>query len=163
MAVWLWAGAPDTAKTRAKRGPGVRVQLNQAELREFLQGPSGPVFRRVASYSRRVENRAKQKVGVDSGRLRSSINHTVNVDGGKVIGRVGSMVDYARYHHDGTGIYGPSGQPIRPTSSKVLVFTPKGSRTKVFAHQVRGSPPNPYLKEALREIVPWPLQATREG
>lgn len=136
----------------------MQVRLNQAALNEFLRGSSGPVVREIASYSRQVSNRAKQKVGVDSGRLRSSIQHIVNVEGTRVVGRVGSGVQYARYHHDGTGIYGPEGRPIRPRNAHMLAFVPKGQKGVVFAHQVRGSRPNPYLVDALEEIVPWPVR-----
>lgn len=140
----------------------MRVHLNQARIQELLRSSSGPVAREVNSYARRVANRAKQKVGVDSGRLRSSINHTLNIDGARIVGRVGSLVDYARYHHDGTGIYGPTGRPITPRNGKFLVFPGKGGGT-VFARQVRGSPPNPFLVSALEETVPWPVRRTREG
>lgn len=141
----------------------MRVTLNQAALEAFLRSPQGPVFKEVASYTRRVHNRARQEVGVDSGRLRSSLSHTMNVDGNRVVGRVGSVVAYARFHHDGTGIYGPTGRPIRPKNSSHLVFHPKGSKVLVFATQVKGSKPNPFLVRALVETVPWPVQRTREG
>lgn len=140
----------------------MRVRLNQARIQELLRSSSGPVAREVNSYARRVANSAKQKVGVDSGRLRSSISHTLNIDGARVVGRVGSLVDYALYHHDGTGIYGPTGRPITPRNGQFLVFPGKGGGM-VFAKQVRGSRPNPFLVLALEEVVPWPVQRAREG
>lgn len=44
---------------------------------------------------------------------------------------------------DGTGIFGPSGQPIRPTNGKVLSFMVGGR--KVFVRSVKGSPKRPFL------------------
>lgn len=140
----------------------MRVRLDQASINELLRGPSGPVVKQVGTYSRQVANVAKQNVGVDTGRLRSSIQHTVEVRGTKVVGRVGSLVDYARYHHDGTGIYGPAGRPITPRNGQFLVFPGKGGGM-VFAKQVQGSRPNPFLVLALEEVVPWPVQRAREG
>lgn len=135
----------------------MRVTLDRAAIDRLLHSDSGPVVRRVASLGRQVENRAKQKVGVDTGRLRGSISHVVNTEPGRVVARVGSSVQYARYHHDGTGVYGPKGRPIRPKTASHLVFRPKGSNVLVFASQVQGSRPNPYLVDALTEVVPWPV------
>ncbi|WP_435111317.1 hypothetical protein [Nocardiopsis synnemataformans] len=136
----------------------MRVYLHHFELEELLRGPHGPVVQEVTSRSRTVSNLAKRKVGVDTGRLKGSIRFTVRVQGSRVIGTVGSMVQYAPYHHEGTGIYGPRRQPIRPVKAKVLAFKPKGSRATVFATQVRGARPNPFLIDALREAVPWPVR-----
>lgn len=46
--------------------------------------------------------------------------------GAKYVG-VGSAVEYA-IHTLGTGIYGPSGQRIRPTQKKALAFTVRGAK-----------------------------------
>lgn len=136
----------------------VDVELDHGAIREFLLSPQGPVFREVERYTRRTANRAKQLVGVDTGRLRSSVQHTVVIEGNRVVGRVGTLVEYALYHHQGTGIYGPSGRPIRPRRARVLVFTPAGSSDPVFAQEVRGSRPNPFLVQALEDVVPWPMR-----
>lgn len=135
----------------------MRVELNRSALEELLRSPAGPVVREVTKYTRMTENRAKTKVGVDTGRLRSSITGTVTAEGTRIVGRVGSGVVYAAYHHQGTGVYGPKGRPIRPKNGPFLVFTPKGAKRPVFARQVSGSKPNPYLVDALRETVPWKI------
>lgn len=140
----------------------MRVNLNQAAINELLRGPHGPVVREVNAVTRRVEMRAKTKVGVDSGRLRSSIQRTLSVELTRVVGRVGTAVQYGLYHHQGTGIYGPRRRPIRPKKAGgVLVFTPKGSTQVVVAREVQGSRPNPFLVDALREVSPWPVVPTR--
>lgn len=69
---------------------------------------------------------------------------------------VGTNVRYARWLQEGTGIYGPSGEPIRPKNGKVLSFM-LGNR-RVFAKSVKGTPPRPYLfidekvAEAIRDV-----------
>ncbi|MEU4675304.1 hypothetical protein AB0F91_47085 [Amycolatopsis sp. NPDC023774] len=68
----------------------------------------------------------------------------------------------------GTGVYVGRG-PIRPRNAKFLVFKPKnmgpvraggrGSRGGyVFAKQVKGVPPSPYLLRALEANSPWPVR-----
>lgn len=105
----------------------------------------------------RVETRAKVEISssprrVDTGRLRASI-HTSRIT--RVIGyprkgaRVGTSVFYARFVHDGTGIYGPRHTPIVPTTKRVLRFRPKGSLSYVYARSVRGMRRNQYLLNAL--------------
>jgi len=140
-----------------------RVIIHDQALRNLLTGPSGPVVQMVAGYSRRVENEAKRRCPVDEGRLRASVTATVSVEGDLVIGRIGTNVSYARDVHNGTGIYGPAGKLIVPTTAKALRFTPKGGGrgakgAVVFAKWSRGSRPNPFLVDALRAVVPWPLR-----
>lgn len=140
----------------------MRVTLDQQGLNELLASPQGPVVREMASLTRRTQNRAKQKVGVDTNRLRSSITGVVNTVGNKVVGTVGSSVQYAGYHHQGTGVYGPAGRPIRARPGRVLAFRPKGSQTIVYTREVQGSRPNPFLLEALREVLPgWTITENR--
>lgn len=136
----------------------MRVNLNQAGLDEILRSPTGPVVKEVTKRTRTTSNLAKRKVGVDTGRLKSAIQYTVNIQHDKVIGTVGAMVQYARYHHDGTGIHGPTGRPITPKNGPFLVFTPKGAKQAVFAKQVSGAKANPFLTDALAEAVPYPIQ-----
>jgi len=67
--------------------------------------------------------------------------------------RVGTNLAYARMVQEGTGIYGPSGEPITPKTGKYLVFTANG-RT-YFMRSVRGAPGRPflYVDERVAETV----------
>jgi hypothetical protein len=129
--------------------PGVRVIIHEVEMRRLLSSPSGPVIRDMLRRGVRVQAKARRFVGVDTGRLRSSITVSLVAAGTKIAVRVGTNVQYALWHHEGTGIYGPRHQPIRPVRAKVLVFKPKGSSVTVFARQVRGQPGTKFLTRAL--------------
>jgi hypothetical protein len=64
--------------------------------------------------------------------------------------RVGSGQYYAKWVHDGTGIYGPKARPITPKSAKYLAFKwKKRGNKQMFLKSVKGMKPNPYLKDAL--------------
>lgn len=154
----------------------VRITMNEAAIAELLTGQSGPVVRQVESWTTRTTTLAKTRCPADEGILRASIDGTVRVEGLRVIGRVGSPLEYALYVHDGTGIFGPKGKPIVPVSAKVLVFEPgrsigplarggkhlpKGKRGLVFAASVKGTPPNPFLFTALQDAVPFPVRRNR--
>jgi hypothetical protein len=52
--------------------------------------------------------------------------------------------------NDGTGIYGPRGQVIRPKSKKALKFTTKGGTT-VFAKYVRGIKPRRFVEKSITQ------------
>jgi hypothetical protein len=127
------------------------LEINRAELNQFLYGTGGPVVRKVTADTRRVQAYAKQYAPVDKGPLRASITAEVTSNPARqtVTGRVESRLPYAIYQELGTGIYGPRGAPIRPKRAKRLVFKPKGSNQFVFAKQVRGAPPQRYLTRAL--------------
>jgi hypothetical protein len=60
-------------------------------------------------------------------------------------------VRYARWVHNGTGIYGPRHRPIKPKRAKALRFKGRrfGKSGWVYARQVKGMKPNPFLEDAL--------------
>lgn len=142
----------------------VRIDINEAELNALLYSPTGPVVREVESVARRVVNAAKRRAPVDEGTLRASIASDLQIHPGRVTARIGSNLFYAIFQELGTGIYGPSGQVIRPRTAKVLKFkarraTPRSRRGGgfVFAQFVKGSPGIHYLVDALIAESPWPV------
>jgi hypothetical protein len=129
----------------------IRFEINASAMNNLLKGDSGAVRADLRARGTRVVNGAKQRCPVDSGRLRASITQESGSIGGQPVEYVGTNVEYARFIHDGTGIYGPRGVPIVPKRARFLVFTPRGSSTTVFAKQVRGVKPTPFLAEALQD------------
>ena len=127
--------------------------VDRDALLRRLFAPGGPVERDLYRRAIRVQTRARQILRsagrIDTGRLVNSITIEMVRRTGVPVARIGTNVSYGRYIHDGTGIYGPRGRPIRPVRARFLVFTPKGQTTPVFARQVRGVRPTPYLRDAL--------------
>ena len=123
-----------------------RMVTNHAEVKALLQSPQGAVVQDLLRRGRNVTNLAKRNAPVDTGRLRSDISMELRHDSVPFV-RIGNSADYALAVHEGTGIYGPSGRPIRPRRAKVLRFK-VGSRV-IYRPQVKGSPGRPYLRTAL--------------
>lgn len=123
------------------------------------------MVRHVTTLTRRTVNAGKRNCRVDEGKGRASITGVVTTTPSAVRGRVGSPLDYMLYQHEGTGIYGPRGTPIRPVHRKFLRFEVKsgkaaaGRRPVVFAKQVRGVVGDKFLLRALQESVPYPVRA----
>jgi hypothetical protein len=142
-----------------------RVKLNQAAIDQLLRGGTGPVVRLVDTLTRRTANAGKRNCKVDEGHLRDSVTPSVTTSASQVRGRVGTPLDYGYWLHEGTGVYGPRGAPIRPIHRKYLRFEVKsgtaarGRRPVVFAKQVRGVPGDKWLLRALQESVPFPVRA----
>lgn len=118
------------AQTRDLYRRGLRVQ---ARARVLLSGTAGHPKR------------------VDTGRLRSSVQVQLRALAGSPVVRVGTNVRYARWVHDGTGIYGPRHRPIKPKRAKALRFKGRrfGKSGWVYARQVKGMKSNPFLEDAL--------------
>lgn len=66
---------------------------------DWLRDPNGPVVRWLNGLGVDIEAQARQQAPVDTGRLRSSIEHYVRVEGGAPALFVGSRVEYAAYAH----------------------------------------------------------------
>lgn len=141
---------------------GTKVQLNPREMAELLRSENGPVIRHMLMLGDRVKDRAKQLVGVSKpdpiprakphkpGTLRDSIIKRVVQNGDQVRVQVGSPVEYAMYHHEGT----KGGQVIVPVRARFLVWA-DGDGNAVFRKRViRGdTPANPFLTRALDEVM----------
>lgn len=112
----------------------------------------------------KVQAKARRLVGgaeghpkrVNSGILRSSISVQLREVAKSPVVRVGTNKKYARWVHDGTGIYGPHATRIVPKTAKALVFASKkyGAKKgkfkgKVVVRSVKGMQKNEFLKDAL--------------
>ena len=97
-----------------------------------------------------AEGAAKENAPIDKGLLRGSIHSQIQNEGLDTIGVVGTNLEYAPYQEFGTGIYGPSGQPITPKRSSVLAFKVGG--TTVFARSVAGTKPKRFMAKGLQAV-----------
>jgi hypothetical protein len=131
-------------------------RLNAAGIRALINSPQGGIAQDLLLRAKLVETQAKRNLNGgpsgprrrDTGRLISSILGTVIMRNGEPVGIVGTNVKYARWVHDGTGIYGPRGMMIRPVRAKFLRF--KAGGRVIYRRQVKGMKPNRYLLFALR-------------
>lgn len=126
------------------------VIINPAAVAQLFRSPMGPVMRYEALVAQKVQDGAKQKVGVSAEagegphpHLRDTIvKRFISTSTGPAW-RVGSELSYARLHHDGTPPH-----VIVPRNASVLRFPTKGG-TIVFARRVNhpGTKPNRYLTD----------------
>lgn len=144
----------------------IDFQLNRSELMAVLRSTQGPAAQAVMQTGNRVLNRARQLCPVDEGRLRGSLTLEIRMTVNGPIARIGSNLDYARYVHEGTGLFGPRHDYIRPVSASVLRWPAKnnsgsgprrfsGGSTAgfVFSMRSKGTPPRPFLLDALRQVL----------
>jgi hypothetical protein len=104
-----------------------------------------------------------------------SLATDVQVVGGEVHGTVGTNYAPVLYVNEGTGLYGPTGQVIRPTRARALRFPEPGNRgftlagrqrsgragqgaRWVYARYVRGIRPRRYAQQAAAEVRPTVLE-----
>lgn len=126
---------------------------NPQQLALMLTSAQGAVAKDMYRRGVNVANRAKRNLEraprrIDTGRLRSDIKPQLLSLGGKPVCRIGFTVFYGLYVHEGTGIYGPKGVPIRPNVKKVLSWKAKGGK-RIYVKEVKGMRPNPFLRDAL--------------
>ncbi|MGO3001696.1 MAG: HK97 gp10 family phage protein [Pseudolactococcus laudensis] len=92
-----------------------------------------------------VAGKAKEKVGVGTGALRADTRSLgVEIVGDEVHGAVGNSLEYAIYHHQGTGIYSSDGNGRKTP----WVYEDPKTGEKIYT---RGSKPNPYLKDTIEQ------------
>jgi hypothetical protein len=116
---------------------------NYAGIDVILRGPGGAVARDLLVRGYRVQAAAQRFVGVDSGRLRASIEVEPRTGpGGRPEVRVGTNVAYAWVHHQGRG-------PVYPVRARALRFRPKGSRRFIFRRSVGPAEGTFFLRRAI--------------
>jgi hypothetical protein len=124
------------------------VRFYAVVLDDLLNNPNGSVGDFLDKKGKDILALAKAKVGVRTGKLRNSLHMRHMRDSRGQYVWVGSTLDYALAHHEGTGP-----RTITPKSGKVLRFVSRGQI--VYAHSVQhpGTKANRYLSEALRAKV----------
>lgn len=142
----------------------VYAKVNRRALEQIKISPTGPVAKDLLKRGYAVQAQARKNLGggtlsgpkrVDTGLLRASINVQLLQARRGLVVRVGTNLYYARWVHEGTGIYGPRHTVIKPRNGKVLVFKasygPKWGPYKgtVVVRSVKGMKPNRFLVYAL--------------
>jgi NAD dependent epimerase/dehydratase family enzyme len=129
----------------------------------------------VEDIAGQIEDEAKREAPVrDTGELaahptdRGQMREIQSRVGGKFVSgknivipiTVADVPKYAKWVHDGTGIYGPRNTPIVPKKKKFMSFDSLG--THWLLRSVRGQKPNPFLYRAAEQVnvyyVPGRLQ-----
>jgi len=123
------------------------VVIRKAELDFLLNNPSGAVGRYLAKKGRIITAAAKAQVGVRTGALRASIHMRHLRDSRGQFVKIGSALNYALMHHEGTKPH-----VIAAKRAPVLRFVNRGR--VIYAHAVMhpGTKPNRYLTDNLRLV-----------
>jgi HK97 gp10 family phage protein len=144
----------------------VRQELDYTAINHQLYSANGGYARDMLRRGVRVQARARRNAPSKTGRLRTSIEVAsvprvvAGVTTFAIV--VGTDLEYAKWVHDGTGVYGPRHTPIRPKTGSVLVFEGrrlgvqlkkggKGPRI-VVVREVAGQKARPFLKDALKAV-----------
>ena len=123
---------------------GATVIFRRGPLDNLLNSPRGEVGRYLFERGTRILIAAKSQVGVKTGRLKASINmRQYRSVGGQSL-KIGSPLNYALIHHEGTRPH-----IITPDTAEVLRFSSRGRivYTRVVRHP--GTKPNKYLADNL--------------
>jgi hypothetical protein len=125
-----------------------KVVIRKAELDYVLNSPSGIVGRYLAKKGKEVEIAAKSQVGVRTGALRASIHMRHLRDSRRQYVMVGSRLNYALMHHEGTKPH-----IIAANNAKALRFVKSGAI--IYAHSVMhpGTKANRYLSDSLKRVL----------
>lgn len=91
---------------------------------------------------------------VSGGALAASITFQIKREGDAILLFLESNAgEYALYQHEGTGIYGKRGTPIKPKRSPFLVFADPKTGNLIFAKEVRGTPAKKFLTRGARFAI----------
>jgi Bacteriophage HK97-gp10, putative tail-component len=126
----------------------VRIEINGSALNRLLRSPNGPVARDMLKRGQKVQAAAKRRINSRTGALARSLNVEVVIVNGTAGARVGTDLYYAKFVHDGTGIYGPSHRPIRPNRARALSFS--GRTGAVVVANSRGQRGTHFLRNSRR-------------
>jgi hypothetical protein len=135
----------------------VDITYHKATEDFILRAPGGPVHRRVDQVLSAAEAIATATSPVDTGFLRNNRSKTIEAGPDNLVGTLAYHAPYALAVMKGTGIYGPTGQPITPKNGQYLVFRGRDGGL-VYAREVRGQRANPFLVNALKAASPWPVR-----
>lgn len=125
----------------------VYIRFDETVLRTMLTSNRGMVGLRLRLLGRRILAAAKRQVGVRSGALRASLHMRHFRDPRGQFIKIGSSLDYARLHHEGTRPH-----LILPRKRQILRFYSRGQVVRTHMVKHPGTKPNRYLTDNLRLI-----------
>lgn len=114
-----------------------------ARVRDFAQS-------RADDIAQRFVERAQMYAPFRTGQLHDSIQaEPAEMIGDVATARVVVGAEYGKFQNEGTGVYGPDGEPIYPRTAKALVFYwPAAANVVAFAH-VKGTEPTHFWERTL--------------
>lgn len=124
------------------------LKFNDSVLNFELNHPSGMVGKHLRKIGLQIMTGAKAMVGVRSGNLRRSIHMRQGLQGRVQYVAVGSNLNYAEAHHEGTRAH-----RIDPRGGRIMRFNVGG--TVVYARRIDhpGTKPRKYLTIPMRRAV----------
>lgn len=127
------------------------VRIHRDGIKKLTAGPIREFFEDLADD---MVDAAKRFAPKDTGKLSRSIRKgRTRVTAYTVRVRAGTHTGYGLFVEAGTGIFGPTGRPIRPKKAPFLVFKPKGLNHVIRVRSVKGQPGQHYMEAALTYVV----------
>lgn len=125
-----------------------RVTFYDPEMDWLLKNPAGPTGRFLAGVGREIMRKSRIQVGVRTGALKASIrmSHSRDPLGQKIV--VGSKMNYAYLHHEGSIPH-----VIVPKNAKMLKFVSRGRMVLKDRVMHPGTKANKYLKDPMEYVV----------
>ena len=128
----------------------VKIVWDGAVMESIMHGPDGLIGRWMYERGEIVKRAAVMQVNKKTFLLsRSILKRPVEATAGGLSMTIIAAQPYAAYIHEGTGIYGPKGQMIRPVHAKALHWIGAGGED-IFAKSVKGIKPNRFLSDNLK-------------
>jgi len=140
----------------------VKITLHRIPIFELLYAPSGDVHNLVERTTNAVHLAILRETPVMTGAMVGTISKDIRVAPGRsVTGVVQSDDEAALWVQQGTGVYGPTGQRIRPSNpgvrrapdrkgGPVLRWPNRGGAGFLYRKSVAGQEANPFMWRGLR-------------
>lgn len=126
----------------------LEVEVDLSELKKFPKQAEEVGDKTLNYYTQDLLDQAKEEAPVGkTGKLEQEME-MARKDSNTYY--IGSDVFYRWWVHDGTGIYGETGQRITPITAKFLRFEWNGQI--IYAKSVRGQEANPYYERAIESM-----------
>jgi len=132
--------------------PGVRIDDRElmANLENLPKAIKTALESCMEVATELIEGEAVDRCHKQTTALATSIQHDVEASDSEIRGRVGTVLDYAPYHHEGTGLYAKNG------NGRKTPWAYKDESGNL--HWTWGQHPNPFLQDAVDACRPQILQ-----
>jgi hypothetical protein len=126
----------------------IKVENLDTVRKEFLKAPkqvNASLQKGVKQAGVEILSIEKREAPVGQGNLRRNILFKYR----PISSMVWPSSKYAIYVHEGTGLFGPRKDYIRPKTAKVLAFRKNGKM--IFAKKVAGQKPNKFVERTAKK------------